>query len=152
MRKLIASLILTVAFVVAAPFSSFAITPKEQSFLDSYKKAFETKDEAALKSMLYTKGGDPEAIGFFEMMMTAEMGGKISSIELQDLSPEDLKKATATQPMPNGQMAKLVLNPTKKLVIKVASNDANGSSTSSSETFVAEADGKLVIPVPGPVK
>jgi hypothetical protein len=30
--------------------------------------------------------------------------------------------------------------------------DANGSSSSSSENFVAEKDGKFVIPVPGPCK
>ena len=44
------------------------------------------------------------------------------------------------------------LKPTKKLVIKVEQKDANGSSSTGSTSFVAEKDGKLVIPVPGPCK
>ena len=46
----------------------------------------------------------------------------------------------------------LTLKPTKKLTVKVEQKDANGSATSSSTSFVAEKDGKLVIPVPGPCK
>jgi hypothetical protein len=34
----------------------------------------------------------------------------------------------------------------------VEQKDANGSSSTSSSSFVAEKDGKLVIPVPGPCK
>jgi hypothetical protein len=45
---------------------------------------------------------------------------------------------------------KFTLQPTKKLVIKTETKDANGSSSSSSEVFVAESDGKIVIPAPGP--
>src|SRR5437763_4222819 len=44
----------------------------------------------------------------------------------------------------------LNLKPTKKLVIKVEKKDENGSSSNTSENFVAEKDGKFVIPVPGP--
>jgi hypothetical protein len=46
----------------------------------------------------------------------------------------------------------LNLKPTKKLVIKVEKKDESGSSSSTSENFVAEKDGKFVIPVPGPCK
>ena len=49
---------------------------------------------------------------------------------------------------PDGSKAQLPLKPTKKLKISVETKDANGSSTSSSENFVAEKDGKYVIPVP----
>ena len=48
--------------------------------------------------------------------------------------------------------AQLPLKPTKKLKITVETKDANGSSSSSSENFVAEKDGKYVIPVPAAVK
>jgi hypothetical protein len=44
------------------------------------------------------------------------------------------------------------LKPIKKLVIKVEKKDANGTSSGSSENFVAEKGGKFVIPVPGPCK
>ena len=37
-------------------------------------------------------------------------------------------------------------------MITVETKDANGSSSSSSENFVAETDGKYVIPVPADVK
>ena len=52
---------------------------------------------------------------------------------------------------PTGKVC-LNLKPTKKLVIKVEKKDGSGSSSSSSENFVAEKDGKFVIPVPGPCK
>jgi hypothetical protein len=85
------------------------------------------------------------------MMQSGNAGGKIASIELVSLTPEDVKKATTPMDGPTGKVC-LNVKPTKKLVIKVEQKDANGSSSSSSENFVAEKDGKLVIPVPGPCK
>jgi hypothetical protein len=127
-------------------------TPEqEKAFTDKYKKAFEGKDTATLESFLYTQGSDPGALEFYKMMQSGEAGEKISSIELVSLTPEDVKKATTPMDGPTGK-ACLTLKPTKKLVIKVEKKDANGSSTSSSENFVAEKDGKFVIPVPGPCK
>jgi len=152
MKKIISAFALVLSFMFLATSSSFAATEKEKSFIDSYKKAFEAKDATTMKSFLYTKGADPMVLDFYTMMLTAEMGGKISSIELQDLTPEDVKKANEMQPLPNGTPAKLPVSPTKKLVVKVETASANGSSTSSSESFVAEIDGKLMIPVPGPAK
>ena len=152
MKHIIAALALALGLTVLNTAPSFAATDKEKAFVDAYKKAFEAKDESALQGFLYTKGADPEILGFYTMMMTADMGGKIKSIELVELTLEDVKRATAIQPLPSGAMAKLPVTPTKKLVMKIESGDANGSSTSTSESFVAEVDGKLVIPVPGPVK
>jgi hypothetical protein len=40
----------------------------------------------------------------------------------------------------------------KQLVIAIEKKDANGSSTSKTTNFIAEKDGKFVIPVPGPCK
>jgi hypothetical protein len=82
------------------------------------------------------------------MMMTNGAGEMFSNIELVDLSPEDAKKAAATQDGPGGMKTKLPLQPTKKLKITVEQTDANGSSSSTSESFIAEKDGKFVIPVP----
>ena len=133
-----------------SPLLAWAATPaQEKQFVDTYKKALEGKDEKTLTGLLYTKGSDPQAAGFYTMMMSAEMGSKITSIQLVDLNADDKKRA-AGGAGPDGKPMKFNLAPTKKLVIKSETKDANGSSNSSSETFVAEADGKLVIPVPGP--
>jgi len=134
----------TLGFVAGTP-------EQEKAFVDKYKAAMEGKNTATLESFLYTQGSDPAALEFYKMMQSGEAGEKISSIELVNLTPEDVKKATTPMDGPTGK-ACLNLKPTKKLVIKVEKKDANGSSTSSSENFVAEKDGKFVIPVPGPCK
>jgi len=82
------------------------------------------------------------------MMQLAEAGEKISKIDLVDLTPEDAKKAAVPQDSPTGGKVCLTLKP----VTKIEKKDANGSSTSTSENFIAEEDGKFVIPVPGPCK
>jgi hypothetical protein len=134
------------------PVLGFCATPaQEKAFVDAYKKAFEAKDEKTLTGFLYTKGADPQAVEFYKMMMTSEMGSKISSIQLADLEASDRKRAEGG-PGPNGKPMKFTLQPTKKLVIKSETKDANGSSSSTNEVFVAESDGKLVIPTPGPAK
>jgi hypothetical protein len=130
-----------------------AATPEqEKAFTDKYKTAFEGKDTATLESFLYTQGADPEILGFYKMMQSGDAGEKISSIELVSLTPEDAKKATTPMESPGGGKVCLPLKPTKKLVIKIDKKDGSGSSSSKSESFVAEKDGKLVIPVPGPCK
>ena len=123
----------------------------EKAFTEKYKTAFEPKDTRTLESFLYTTGSDANALEFYKMMMTGEAGNKIAQIELVALTPEEAKKAKEPQEGPTGKLC-LTLPPTKKLVIKVEQKDANGSSTSTSSSFVAEKDGKLVIPVPGACK
>ncbi len=130
---------------------AFGTPEQEKAFTDKYKKAFEGKDTATVESFLYTQGSDPAAVEFYKMMQSGQAGEKISSIELVSLTPEDVKKATTPMDGPTGKVC-LTLKPTKKLIIKVEKKDANGSSTSSSESFVAEKNGKFVIPVPGPCK
>jgi len=145
--------ILICAFITTVSLSLHAGTSaQEKAFIDKYKTAFEAKDTAALESFLYTQGADPAILGFYKMMQSSEAGGKISKIDLVDLTPEDVKKAATPQDSPTGGKVCLVLKPTKKLVIKIEKKDANGSSSSSTENFIAEKDGKFVIPVPGPCK
>ena len=140
------------ALLFTLAFATLGATPaQEKAFTDKYKAAIEGKETATLEAFLYTQGSDPQALEFYKMMQSGGAGEKISSIELVSLSPEDLKKATAPMDGPTGKVC-LNLKPTKKLVIKVEKKDANGSSSSSSENFVAEKDGKFVIPVPGPRK
>ena len=93
------------------------------------------------------------ALEFYKMMQAEGAGtAKISKIELVDLTPEDVKKASEVQTGPDGSKAQLPLKPTKKLKISIENKDANGSSSSSTENFVAEKEGKYVIPVPAAVK
>lgn len=125
-----------------------AATPaQEKEFADTYRKAYEAKDDKTLTSLLYTKGADPAALSFYKMMMSAQTGGKVTAVELIDVKPEDMKRIESMK-SPDGKPAKLVLAPTKKLVVKTKTEDKNGSSTGSSEMFVGEADGKLWILLP----
>jgi hypothetical protein len=145
--------ILLCALITTVSLSLLAGTPaQEKAFTDKYKTAFEGKDTATLESFLYTQGADPEALGFYKMMQSGEAGEKISKIELVDLTPEDAKKAATPMDSPSGGKACLTLKPVKKLVITIEKKDANGSSSSKSTNFIAEKDGKFVIPVPGPCK
>jgi hypothetical protein len=145
--------ILASTVIITASLSLHAGTsPQEKAFIDKYKTAFEGKDAATLESFLYTQGADPAILGFYKMMQSGEAGEKISNIELVDLTPDDAKKAATPMDSPTGGKVCLTLKPTKKLVIKVEKKDANGSSTSTSENFIAEKDGKFLIPVPGPCK
>jgi len=145
--------ILLCAFITTVSVSLQAGTPaQEKAFTDKYKTAFEAKDTATLEAFLYTQGADPEILGFYKMMQSSDAGGKISKIELIDITPEDAKKAATPMDSPTGGKVCLTLKPTKKLIIATEKKDANGSSTSKSENFIAEKDGKFVIPVPGPCK
>ena len=128
--------------------AAHAATPaQEKAFVDTYRKAFDAKDEKTLASLLYTKGADPAAVAFYKMMMTAEAGSKIASIDMTDITPEDRKRLDSMQ-SPDGKPARLVLPPTRKLVIKSQTKTADVTASGTSEIFVGEADGKLYILVP----
>jgi hypothetical protein len=145
--------ILLCALIITVSISLQAGTPaQEKAFTDKYKTAFEAKDTATLESFLYTQGADPEILGFYKMMQSSDAGGKISKIELVDLTPDDAKKAATPMDSPTGGKVCLTLKPTKKLIIATETKDESGRSTSKSENFIAEKDGKFVIPVPGPCK
>src|SRR3954447_21466417 len=139
-NNLIAAFVVTIALSC----SLLAGTPdQDKAFVDKYKAAFEKGDKATLESFLYTKDAHPMALEFFKMMQTEGAGtAKISKIELVDLTPEDVKKASETQTGPDGSKTQLPLKPTKKLKISIEHKSADGSSSSSSENFVAEKDGK----------
>ena len=140
-----ALLALSLAIVTGTP-------EQEEAFTDKYKAAMEGKDSATLESFLYTQGSDPTIVEFYKMMQSGGAGEKIANIELVSLTSEDVKKASTPMDSPGGGKVCLPLKPTKKLVIKVEKKDGNGSTSSTSENFVAEKDGKFVIPVPGPCK
>ena len=147
-----------ISFLICALITTISLplragTPaQEKAFTDKYKTAFEAKDTATLESFLYTTGSDPKILEFYKMMMSAEAGSKISKIELLDLTPEETKKAGESQDSPDGGKVCLTLKPSKKLAITIETKDASGTSSSSSQSMIAEKDGKFVIPVPGPCK
>ena len=145
-KLLIASLLLALCF---NPSAIHALTPEqEKEFTAKYKAAYEAKDTAILHSFLYTENANPMALGFYKMMMSNGAGQKISKIELIDLTPEEVKKAEGIQEGPGGMKTKMPLRPTKKLRITVETKDGDNTSSSTSENFVAEKDGKFVVPVP----
>ena len=82
------------------------------------------------------------------MMMGAEMGGKITSIELVDLTADDRKRSRSRCSRPTASRRSSCCRRTKKLVIKSETKDKSGSRRRRSEVFVGEADGKLCILVP----
>jgi hypothetical protein len=92
------------------------------------------------------------ALEFYKMMQSQDAGAKIAKIELVDLTPEDAKKAAEVQTGPDGSKAKLPLTPIKKLKISIETKDSSGSGSTSNEVFIAEKDGKYVIPVPAVAK
>ena len=145
-KTLVTTLCVASVFIVSLTGGTPA---QEKEFLDKYKTAFEKGDKATLESFLYTKGANPMALEFYKMMQSAEAGkGKITKIELIDLTPEDVKKTSEVMEGPGGTKAKLPLKPIKKLKITVEMKDENGSTTSNNESYIAESGGKYVIPVP----
>src|SRR6476646_10261728 len=93
---------------------------EEKQFLDKYKAAYEKGDKATLESFLYTKDANPMALEFYKMMQSDGAGtGKITKIELVNLTPEDEKKAAEVQTGPDGTKARLSLKPIKKLKLTV---------------------------------
>jgi hypothetical protein len=110
--------ILLCTLITTVSLSLRAGTPaQEKVFTDKYKTAFEAKDTTTLESFLYTQGADPEILGFYKMMQSSDAGGKISKIELVDLTPEDAKKAATPMDSPTSGKVCLTLKPTKKLII-----------------------------------
>jgi hypothetical protein len=123
----------------------------EKAFTEKYKTALETKDTATLEAFLYTEGADPQIVEFYKMMQASGAGARITKIELAALTADEMAKAAAPQEGPTGKVC-LTLKPNKKLVISTENTSSEGSSSGTTTNFIAEKDGKFVIPVPGPCK
>ena len=149
MKTFLAALTITFASVLLLHAGD---SPAEKAFVEKYKKAYESNDKATLESCLYTKGANPMALEFYKMMMTEGAGGKISSIQLVDLTPEEAKKAGGVMDGPGGTKTKLPLKATKKLEIKVESKEGESTGSSTSTNFVGEDGDKLYILVPADAK
>ncbi len=142
---------LVAAMMATAPV--FAASPaQEKAFVDSFKKAVERKDAKALKALLYVKDADPTALEFYNMMIVADFGSTIKSIALVDLTAEENKQMEMGGKNIQGKPMKMPLKPIKSLVIATATKTAELTASGSSQWYVAEYEGKLVIPVPALVK
>ena len=150
------STISSVTFALAVAAACVSVcegdSPKEKAFVDSYKKAFEAKDTAALQSFLYTQGSDPGILEIYKTMQSADAGEKISKIELIDFTAEEMEKVAMPKDSPTGGKVCFPLKPSKRLMITIDKKAAQGMSSTTSGNFIAEKDGKFVIPVPGPCK
>jgi hypothetical protein len=147
----ITGVIFSLAVAVACLSVYAGDSPNEKAFVDSYKKAFEAKDTAALQSFLYTQGSDPGILEIYKTMQSSDAGEKISKIELIDFTAEEMQKVAMPKDSPTGGKVCFPLQPSKRLMITIDKKDAKGTS-STSGNFIAEKDGKFVIPVPGPCK
>ena len=149
------STISSVTFALAVAAACVSVyagdSPQEKAFVDSYKKAFEAKDTAALQSFLYAQGSDPGILEIYKTMQSSDAGERISKIELVDFTAEEMKKVALPKDSPTGGKVCFPLKPSKRLMITIDKKDAKGMS-STSGNFIAEKDGKFVIPVPGPCK
>ena len=148
----ITGVIFSLAVAVACLSVYAGDSPEEKAFVDSYKKAFEAKDTAALQSFLYTQGSDPGILEIYKTMQSSDVGEKISKIELIDFTAEEMQKVAMPKDSPTGGKVCFPLQPSKRLMITINKKDAKGTSSSTSGNFIAEKDGKFVIPVPGPCK
>lgn len=148
MKTMLVAIVLCLLQGFAA--SAGAATPaQEKQFMDTYRRAYEASDSKTLQGLLYTKGADPQALDFYKTMLMSGAGSKIGSLELKDLTAED-KARLANSPAPDGRAMKFSAEPTKKLVIKSTQRGKNGESNSTTSIFIADVDGQLRIPVPGP--
>src|SRR6266513_2200630 len=84
-------LLITTLLIIPGLFARAAGAEQEKAFVAKYKDALEANDSATLQSVLYTTGADPMIVGFYKMMQS---GDKVSKIELVDLTPDDVKKAS----------------------------------------------------------
>lgn len=154
MKKTFAALLATAILTSAALIApAVAATPaQEKAFVDGFKRAVERKDTKALKALLYVKDADPTALEFYNMMIVADFGSTIKSIALVDLTAEENKQMETGGKNIQGKPMKMPLKPIKSLVIATATKTAELTTSGSSQWYVAEHEGKLVIPVPALVK
>lgn len=130
-----------------------AATPaQEKAFVDGFKKAVERKDAKALKALLYVKDADPTALEFYNMMIVADFGSTIKSIALVELTADEHKQMAAGGKNIQDKPMKMPLKPIKSLEITTSTKTPDLTASGSSQWYVAEHEGRLVIPVPALVK
>jgi len=122
----------------------------EQAFLSAYRKALETADIKTLDSFLMADGAPADVVEFFKMMREIPAGTTVVDVKLETPTAGEAAQFNSAMPMPDGKSYKLPIVPTKKLVVTLKTDDAEGHSTSTSTLPVAEKDGRFIIPLPVP--
>ncbi len=151
-RWLITICLFLVSVIMLSAPALAATQAQEKAFVDGFKKAVERKDAKALKTLLYTRDADPTVLEFFNMMIVADFGSTIKSIKLVDLTAEENKQMEMGGKNIQGKPMKMPLKPIKSLLITTGSKSADLTTNGTSQWYVAEYEGKLVIPVPALVK
>jgi len=128
-----------------------AATPEqERTFVESYRRAAESRDTKALAAFLHTEGATQETVEFFATMQAMDAGKKITRIELVTPTPEELANYKKPMSMPDGRSYKMPFTPSKQLIIVIDETTSEKSGTSTSKIAVGEKNGKLGILVPIP--
>lgn len=138
--------------VALAGHAAAATPAQEKAFVDGFKKAVERKDAKALKALFYVKDADPNALEFYSMMIVSDFGSTIKSAALLDLTTEEKAQMEKGGQNLEGKPIKMPLKPIKSLVLTTASKSPDMTTSGSSQWYIAEFEGKLVIPVPALVK
>jgi hypothetical protein len=139
-------------FLMTAPLA--AATPAaEQAFLAAYKAAFQAKDGNAVLALVHTQGVSRSLLDFYMSLLTADFGKGDITLDLKDLTKDDLADANRVMVGPGGGSVRLTPTPYKKLVVSVAIKNANGSTTTNTSTvYVADEGDKIKISAPADVK
>jgi hypothetical protein len=125
------------------------VTPdEEKAFLANYKKAIDAKDGAALKAVLSTDGADAAAIEFYGMLGSMSASAKVFSIDLVPLTKAEAADYAKKILKLGDQQYRSPVTPTKLLRVSLMED---GTMTSFALPII-ESKGKLVVPVPVPVK
>lgn len=139
------------ALFAALRLAAQAATPEqERLFVESYRKAAESKDTKALAAFLHTEGVTPEVVEFFTTLQAMDAGKKIARIELVTPTAEELADYQKPMSMPDGRIYKMPSAPTRQLVLEIDETNNEQIRRSSSKIAVGERNGKLVILLPVP--
>ena len=144
MRKQIRLVLPLLAAALLAHSVSAASPEAEQTFLDAYKAAYEAEDPDAFAALMQIDGAIEEAIEFYLLNLTAELGGEIS-LHFIDLTDEQLAEVRGELPGLDGQPYKLMPPPYRLLSIDIVlPSGANGGA----EVFVGDLGDRITISTP----
>ena len=123
-----------------------------KAFLGAYKAAYQAKDAKGIAALVHTEGANPTILDFYLSGLTADLGKGDLTIELKDLTKDDVAEVAQVMSGPGGASVKLSPQPYKKLVISIAIKNATTTSTNTTTVYVADEGSKVRIAAPANVK
>jgi len=146
-------IVATTALVLSGAPLAAATPATEQAFLNAYTAAFKAKDGNALLALVHTQGVSRSLLDFYMSLLTSDFGKGDITLELKDLTKDDVADANRVMVGPGGGSVRLTPAPYKKLVVSVAIRNANGSTTTNTSTvYVADEGDRIRIAAPAEVK